>query len=209
MKLTILSDGRTPWELFKEKRFIGNTRVDICSSILKRDLLNNYIKEKYVTYDYSLPYPHTIIACEVHLGIDFTEHHRLTKVKKHVWPLVYRSTLVEEGRIIPKDYCKQFGIIPPRLYTLGFSHNNCGGFCVKAGLGHFKLLYEKMPERYRYHEQQEKETIALGGLPFLRKSSYGSIRYISLEDYRKEYLEKGLAEEDTYDIGGCSCALPL
>jgi len=34
------------------------------------------------------------------------------------------------------------GIALPRLYGLGFSHNNCGGFCIKAGQANFKLLLE-------------------------------------------------------------------
>ncbi len=49
------------------------------------------------------------------------------------------------------------GIAPPRLYAMGFPHNNCGGFCVKAGQAHFALLLRTMPERYAYHEAKENE----------------------------------------------------
>lgn len=225
-ELVTLCYGMNVWDLFKDKKFIGNTRVDICSSTLKRDLLNGYIQDNYTEITKEFLYledgsPRLNVSgahlyreienytCEVHLGIDFSEHHRLTRVQSYMKPMVYRSTLVEEGRIVPKDYSEQFGIKRPRLYDMGFGHNNCGGFCVKAGLGHFKLLHEKMPERYRWHEEQEKETIALGGKPFLRKTMFGVLSYYTMERYRKEFLEKGLADEDKFDIGGCSCALPL
>jgi hypothetical protein len=148
-------------------------------------------------------------GCEVHVGIDFSEHHRLTRVQQYMAPSVYRSTLVEDGRIISKDFSEQFGIKRPRLYTLGFSHNNCGGFCVKAGLGHFKTLHEALPERYMWHEEKEQELLALGYKPFLRKRQDNTTRYISMREYRKEFLETGKAEEDKFDIGGCACALPI
>ncbi len=36
------------------------------------------------------------------------------------------------------DFAKNFGIEPPRLYKMGFKHNNCGGACVKAGISQWK-----------------------------------------------------------------------
>lgn len=215
-----ISQNKNPWELFKEKRFIGNTRVDICSSQLKRNPINNFIKENFCTSFKEMTYHRNKPAtyetrwksdiAEIHLGIDYSEYHRLQETQKIMRPLIYRSTLVEEGRIIPKDYSEQFGIKKPALYNLGFPHNNCGGFCVKAGLGQFKMLWEKLPERYAWHEQQEQETLALGGLPFLKiRRKDKPTRYISLKEYREEFLETNKAEEDTFDIGGCGCALPV
>jgi hypothetical protein len=224
-ELVTLCYGKTPWELFEAKRFVANSRVDLCSSLLKRDLLNNWVGETFgydsteqvfrrdgtpcVTSD-GEPLMQTIrrINAEVHLGIDFSEEHRLKKTKEIMSPWVYRSTLVEDGKIIHKDYSEQFGIRKPRLYSMGFGHNNCGGFCVKAGLGHFKILYEQMPERYKEHEDTEvrlAETV--GTLPFLKKTIDGKVHYLTLRAYREQYLEAGKAEEDKFDIGGCACAI--
>jgi hypothetical protein len=91
----------------------------------------------------------------------------------------------------------------------GLATLNCGGFCVKAGLGQFKLLFEQLPERYTYHEEKEQEVLAIGGLPFLKKTTNNKKRYISMKEYREEYLEQGKAEDDKHDIGGCACALPM
>lgn len=60
------------------------------------------------------------------------------------------------------DQLAEQGVLPPRLYKWGFQHNNCGGFCVKAGLGQMAHLYATMPERYMEHammEQKFRETI--------------------------------------------------
>ena len=50
------------------------------------------------------------------------------------------------------------GLQLPRLYSMGFAHNNCGGFRIKAGRASFANLLRRMPERYARHEQQEWET---------------------------------------------------
>jgi len=47
VELKVLDAGKTPWELFKERKFIGNHLVDICSSKLKREPLIKYIDEMY------------------------------------------------------------------------------------------------------------------------------------------------------------------
>jgi len=205
-----ISKEKTIWELFTEHKFIANSLVDICSRVLKRDLMNKeWLPDNYGITVYRHQLPYKSLSCEVHLGIDFSEHHRLTRVQENMYPKTYRSLLVEKGLIVPKDFSEQFDIRRPYLYTLGLPHNNCGGFCVKAGLGQFKLLFEQLPERYKEHEDKEQEVIAIGGLPFLKKTTKGKKRYLSMKQYREEYLEQGKAEEDKYDIGGCACALPL
>lgn len=197
--------GKTPWQLFEERRFVGNTMYDLCSRVLKRDLINNWVREHFGLEDSE---GNNVLSAEIHIGVDFSEHHRLTRVQNNMAPWVYRSTLVEEGRIIPKDFSEQFGIAKPRLYDMGFSHNNCGGFCVKAGQGHFKILYEQMPERYLQHEEVELRLIeSCQTLPFLRKNINGKKTYMTLQEYRQKYLETGKAKEDTFEIGGCGCAL--
>ena len=90
------------------------------------------------------------------------------------------------------------------------SHNNCGGFCVKAGLGQFKKLYELLPEVYAENERQEelayKDNPNLR--PFLRKTIGGKLRYITMKQYREWFLESnGITEDESIDFGGCGCAL--
>lgn len=198
-----ISDGRDIWKLFNEQRFIGNSRVDICSRILKRDLIKKWVKQHN---------PDEII---VYVGIDCSEEHRLKSVVENNKPYVYKSILIEKNIFIDNQnklkWCKDNNIEIPRLYKMGFSHNNCGGFCVKAGLGHFKNLYDKMPERYLYHENKEQEAFENNNKlrPFLTKTINGKKIYLSLKQYRESYLDKEgkLDFDDLIDHGGCGCAL--
>jgi hypothetical protein len=98
------------------------------------------------------------------------------------------------------------GIKIPRLYNMGFSHNNCGGFCVRAGQGHFINLLEKMPDRYKYHEDKEQELIKKIGkdVSILRKTINKKRINITLKTLREEY-ENDSNQIDMLDIGGCGC----
>ena len=200
--ITRIADGRTPWEVFKDVKFMGNSRIDPCSKILKRELIKKWIKDNYAPDE-----------CNIFVGIDCSEEHRLHRVVETNKPYIYRSILIEEDVFIDHDYklqwCRNNNIAPPRLYTLGFSHNNCGGFCVKAGLGQFKMLYEKLPERYKEHEEIEQRLIQENSKlkPFLKKTVKGETRYLTMKDYREKYLEVDKSEEDRFDFGGCGCAL--
>lgn len=197
-EFVVIKDGRTPFEVFKDVKHMGNSRVDPCSNLLKRKLLN----------DYSRSFSPDEI--EVHLGIDFSEHHRLKGVQERMQPYVYRSTLVEEGMIIRKDYSEQFGIKKPRLYDWKLGHNNCGGFCVKAGLGHYKALFDANPDRYKEFEDKELDVYESVGktYPFLKKQENGERRFITLKQYREDYLEKDkVTDDEKIEFGGCGCAL--
>ncbi|KKK58522.1 hypothetical protein LCGC14_3043610, partial [marine sediment metagenome] len=146
-KLVRIQDGRTPWQVFYDTRFLGNTRVDPCSRILKRALAKAWIEQNANPR-------HTIL----YMGMDWTEMHRLVRSQRFWAPWRVEAPMCEEPLIDKPDMLKALeaeGIRVPRLYDLGFPHNNCGGFCIKAGKAHFKLLLEKLPERYRFHERAE------------------------------------------------------
>jgi hypothetical protein len=195
-KLVKIADGRTPWEVFFKERFLGNSLVDPCSKILKREFMDRWRNENCDQAD---------TIC--HLGIDWTEIHRLERTRARVAPWRYEAPLPEapyQSKRMMLDALKAEGIAVPRLYEMGFSHNNCGGFCVKAGVGHFMLLLNRLPERFAYHEGKEQEIrdylqkdvsiLEKDGKPF-------TLRALRLE------VEAGRAAQlDLFDIGGCGCA---
>lgn len=199
--LTRICDGRNPWEVFRDVKFIGNTRIDPCSAQLKRDLLRAWINEHCDPADTT-----------VMLGIDWTEIERLDKAIHRWAPFTVRAPLCEDPLIDKDDLHAEInshGIEIPNLNKLGFPHNNCGGFCVKAGQAQFKLLYETMPERYAWHEEQEQITrVHIGKkVAILRDRRGGETKPMSMTQFRRrlEGLEPG--EIDLDDWGGCGCAL--
>jgi hypothetical protein len=98
------------------------------------------------------------------------------------------------------------GLDIPSLYLDGFPHNNCGGGCVKAGQGHFRLLLAKRPEVFAEWERNEQEIREHLGkdVAILRDRRGGKTAPLTLRELR-ERAERG-GEIDETDFGGCGCA---
>jgi 3'-phosphoadenosine 5'-phosphosulfate sulfotransferase (PAPS reductase)/FAD synthetase len=198
-----LADGRNPWEVFRDKRFLGNTRIDPCSRILKRELADRWLAENCE--------PDNTI---VYLGYDFTEEDRLARSKAAFGARGWRveSPLMGVPRITRKDMAAALaakGIKLPRLYGMGFEHNNCGGFCVKAGQRQFAHLLRTMPERYAWHEAWEDHVRGLlGDVSILRDRTGGTTKPLTMKAFRQRL--QGGEQEDTLDTGSgaCSCFTP-
>lgn len=103
------------------------------------------------------------------------------------------------------DLARSRGIEPPRLYALGFAHNNCGGGCVKAGIGHFAHLYRALPCVYAEWERREQSLRDDLGkdVSILTDRSGGQRVPLTLRELR-ERLEGG-GQVDMLEIGGCGC----
>lgn len=149
IRLVRVADGRDPWQVFHDSKWIGNSQIAQCSTHLKQKKCKDWVAENYSPDE-----------CIIYVGIDWTEAHRMDAIREGWLP--YRAEAVlTEPPYIDKEFIfskmAEQGIRKPRLYEMGFSHNNCGGFCVRAGKGHFINLLQKMPERYLYHEGKEQE----------------------------------------------------
>lgn len=200
LPITRVVEGRTPWQVFNDKKYIGNTRIDPCSYYLKRLPLREWMEQHCDPED-------TL----VYLGIDFTEAHRYDKARRYWEPWRVEAPLIDERPLDKQqqlDWLQREGIDLPRLYRMGFSHNNCGGFCIKAGMGHFKQLLEELPEVYAHHEEQENAFRARFNkdVSILRDRSGGRVRSLPLEVLRRR-VESGDPTIDAQDIGGCGCAV--
>lgn len=197
--VTRIADGRDVWEVFRDVKFIGNSRIAQCSHILKQKKSKQWIKENFKPDE-----------CILYLGIDWTEQHRKEAPTKNWFPYPVEFPLCEEPYINKIDIIKDLenrGIEIPRLYKKGFSHNNCGGFCVRAGQGHFITLLREMPERYKYHEEKEQEMrefLDRDDVSILTRTKNGIKENLTLKQLREEY-ERGGEQIDMFDIGGCGC----
>jgi hypothetical protein len=102
---------------------------------------------------------------------------------------------------------KKEGILAPRLYAQGFPHNNCGGFCVKAGQAHFAHLLRVNPERYAYHEAKEQEFIQMIGkdVSIMKDRTGGTTKTLTMMELRERIEQQ--SEFDSFEWGGCGCSI--
>ena len=196
--LTVISDGRTPWQVFEDEGMMGNSRVDLCSRILKRELLDEWHRANCLEF-----------TTTMYVGIDWTEEHRLHRLRarKSGWKIeapMCESPLWDKCRM--QTELRKIGIEPPRLYKMGFPHNNCGGFCIKAGQAHFAHLLKTMPERYATHEANEEAMRSrLGDVSIMKDRRGGKLATLTLKMLR-ERIERG-ESFDRHEWGGCGCAI--
>ena len=195
--LHIVADGRTPWDVFKDRRWIGNSRVAQCSEELKQKTCKKWLAE----HD-----PEGLAT--LYVGIDWTEVHRIPAIEKGWSPRTVLAPLCEAPYLdkrIMIDMAKAAGIEPPRLYSLGFSHANCGGFCVRGGQGHFATLLRAFPDRYAEHEQKELDLrdYLETESTILTEVVAGEKRGLTLRDLRLRI--EASEQVDMFSIGGCGC----
>lgn len=234
--VTRIADGRDVWEVFKDSRFIGNSRVAQCSHVLKQAKSLEFIetgykpheptfikridkKKKEIIYFETEEERQQHITdwrederepCKLYLGIDWTEEHRKASPTFNWLPYAVEFPMCEAPYMNKVDVVKELemrGIELPRLYKKGFSHNNCGGFCVRAGQGHFINLLERMPERYKYHEEKEegmRQFLGRDDVSILKRIRKGVPERLTLKQLREEH-ESGSKQIDMFDIGGCGC----
>lgn len=196
-ELIVLRTGKTPWDVYEEKRYIGNTRTAHCSTVLKTDPVMRFLN-KYAS-----------VGDPLVLGMNLGELDRIDRASEKWNPRPVKSLIVDHKwtQNDCRNYFQFMGIKLPRLYDMGFPHNNCGGFCCKAGLTQFATLLREMPERFEQHSRQMRKTMkAIGptAKPFLRKVIDGKTHYLTLDEFR-EKVQSGELTVSSFDYGGCGC----
>ncbi|MYT68374.1 MULTISPECIES: hypothetical protein [unclassified Streptomyces] len=177
--LTIVRDGRTPWEVFHDRRFLGNDRLAPCTTVLKQLPCRAWM-ERHAPADRAI----------VYVGIEPTARDRARTpaiVRNWApWPVEFPLTAgPDRTKQQLLDEVRATGVRPPRLYDLGFSHNNCGGTCVRAGQRQWKLLRDVLPDRFdRAAIEEFKLRALLGDVAILRDRRGGTVRPLPLTELR-------------------------
>jgi hypothetical protein len=175
-ELVWLAEGRDPWEVFRDRRFIGNSQVDLCSRIGKREIADdwriancNRIGELFGAPD--------LFA----MGIGFDERQRFDDGQgggigprnlSDGWiyhaPLIDAEIAVNAGSQQHMELLfapiETFGLRRQSLYGFNYKHGNCGGFCIKAGHAHYQNRFIVQPERFAYDAMMERKLIAFLGV---------------------------------------------
>ncbi|WP_416968229.1 hypothetical protein [Streptomyces sp. 4F14] len=176
--VTRVADGRTPFEVFRQRRFLGNSRLAPCSDFLKQRPCRSWLEAHADPAD-------TVL----HIGIDWFEERRVPAIVRGwapwtvAFPMCDPPYLTKEQML---DAARTAGLRPPRLYALGFAHNNCGSLCVRGGQKHWAHVLDVFPERYAQSEREERELrTELGDVAILRDRTGGHSRPLTLTDFRE------------------------
>lgn len=197
-ELVVLRDGRTPFQAMHDARCFTIKSTAPCSKQLKTVLINKWIEENY---------PGAVRV----FGMDWTEINRMERLAKRYDPDPVWFPLNEAPYVAKEDiiaFLESVHIDPPRLYAMGFAHNNCGGGCVKAGQAHWAHLLKTMPERYAMWEKEEEDLRAYlnKDVAILKDRRGGTSKPLTLRVFR-ERIAAGETRFDPADWGGCGCFL--
>lgn len=199
-----LADGRTPFEVFRDERFLGNSRVDPCSKILKRQIVDRWLRDNREPGD-------TI----VYVGIDWTEGHRFDdgeggglRPRRAAQGWTYEAPMMGAPYLFKPDMvrrARECGLTLSQSYVEGFPHDNCGGGCCKAGQGQWAHLLRTRPAVYAVWEaMEEAQRAELGDVSMMTdRSGDGRKKPLTLRQFRLR-IEAG-GQFDAFAFGGCGC----
>jgi hypothetical protein len=169
-------DGRTPFELFMQRSYLGNARIAPCSQLLlKQRPCRRWLTE------------HTDPADTVlYVGLEPDEQRRVPAITAGWRPWRVEYPLMQHPCLTKDDLlarCRNVGLEPPRLYQFGFSHNNCGGLCVRGGQAHWRRTHDVFPDRFAWYAQLEQDfRAAHGDVAILKRRRHGQTQPLPLRD---------------------------
>jgi hypothetical protein len=172
-------DGRTPWQVFRDVRFLGNSRVAPCSRILKQAPARRWL-ESHLDPESTVLY----------VGIDHAEKVRTPPIVAGWAPWRVEFPMCEPPYLTKADmldWAVRTGPRPPALYYPPYSlaHNNCGGWCIRAGIRQWTRMMAADPEGFARAEAEEQALRAeLGDVAILRDRRGGVSRPLPLSRLR-------------------------
>lgn len=206
-ELVWIVEGRDPWEVYRDVRLLGNSRVDPCSRVLKREMADRWLLDNCQ--------PESTV---VYVGIDWTEKHRFDdneggglRPRRAADGWTYEAPLCEPPWVWKPGIVGEMraqGIAAPRQYAKGYTHNNCGGFCCKAGHAHYANRLRVDADRFAYDKAMEAKMGVFLGHPHsmmtTRAGGEGK-RTLTLADFQIQLATNSAGQLDLDDWGGCGC----
>jgi len=204
--ITRIVEGRTPLEVAEQEHIIPTQKIAPCTHRLKIEPFLEYLGE---LKDY---YRVTVV-----LGMNWTEPHRMEAPRKNyaargydvLYPLMWK----------PYDYhpmqtVRGWGIEPPRMYRMGYTHANCGGRCVKQGKGDWQRTRINFPARFEEvarweHGMRQDERFA--DYAIVRDFRGGEMKPIALYDLAEQQHEDSPMSDGQLTLWGgdesaCFCS---
>lgn len=161
--------------------------------------------------------------CQIVVGLNWDEDERIEKLKrkgrrwKFITPLEHRWEGVPAAADEPIgkpqwiEYAADRGLPRSLAYIQGLPHDNCGGACVRAGIGHYVLLHKVRPSVFSQWKGAEIRTMAHTGSKWgmLKCRRGGVAKPLTLADLERRITGGDVTELEALELGGCACALPV
>lgn len=198
IEIVRLADGRTPWEVIHDERYITMRNRAPCSAILKHEVIDRWVNENFGAK------PKTLV-----FGFDWTEPQRVERIAKRMAPVPVWCPLLERPLMTKQEIARAveaIGIEIPLMYRQGFEHNNCGQIgCVRAGISHFVHLYHVRPAVYAKSQRSEQGVRDYLGknVSILRDRRGGRAKPLTLAALAARIEAKEQFQDDLW--GGCGC----
>jgi hypothetical protein len=198
--LVTVADGRTPFEVFHDDHFLGNSRLANCSKYLKQKPCREWLDANCDPDGVTL-----------YVGIDWTETHRIPGIVKGWEPYRVETPMAEPPYVAKSQMvedAKRAGLTPPAAYADGYPHANClNQGCVRGGQAYWHHILRNRPEVYAKTEAEEqriRETSWGFDATILKVRRGGVSVPVTLRAFR-ERLERQPSMFDEFEWGGCGC----
>lgn len=200
ISMFVLSEGRDPYQVADVHHIIPNSRVAPCTTELKVWPFQRFLaglSDRDIT---------------VHIGYDFSEMHRCEPTRRNYEALGYKVDFPMlwkpyEFRKYDTVMREEWGIEPPRMYKMGYTHANCGGRCVKQGQGDWIRTFINFPERFaaiEEWEQQMRKNEINAPYAILKSQTAGEKTPLTLRELREKYQAGQLGTLDGLDsVSAC------
>jgi hypothetical protein len=208
--VTRVSRELTPWQLFRREHMIGNNKYPICSVMLKRDVLDGWMLSHY---EMNPDQGNMLLQkASLSLGFDWEELERTNDMRREHPTWTIRAPMQEPPIW---DKCKmqreaeKLGLKIADAYVQGFTHNNCGKRCVRAGISHWVHLYHMDRAAFLSWAAEEwscklyLESIGVQPLSMLKDRRGGEVNNLYLFQL-KGRIDVG-EQFDKHEWGGCGC----
>jgi hypothetical protein len=128
----------------------------ICSTILKRKCREDW--QKTATYTHQV-FGFEFEKKEFNRALGLTKNHPKTKA---IYPLI----MMAYDKIKTIKIIEDAGIVIPRMYSLGFSNNNCFlTGCTQGGIGYWQKIKREFPDKFTAMAEMEHELTDQAGEP--------------------------------------------
>lgn len=217
--ITLLWDGRNPLQVGENEHIIPNQKLAKCSDRLKVEVMQKHVRQ----------YQAAGFDVVMVIGYDYRDNQpkgdRPPRTIRTRWnwrrqgvtvdyPLLDTPIELDSERTV-----KEWGIQPPRMYALGYTHNNCGGRCVRQGKGDWRRTLTHFPERFAEVEGWERAmrlNPTNAAYTFLRDEREGYGGNITLEQLRLEteaadakQLRLFAFQDDAGSVCGVECSVGM